>query len=343
MGKPVLVMGGAGYIGAHACKALVGAGYLPVTYDNLSSGHATSVQWGPLERGDILDPIRLDAVFDKYRPVAVMHFAAFSYVGESVTDPAKYYRNNVAGTLSLLEAMRKARVCRIVFSSTCAIYGTPASLPISEDELPAPISPYGASKWMVERMLADFRAAYGVEFVALRYFNAAGADPDGQVGEDHDPETHLVPLVLDAASGRRPHVTVFGDDYPTSDGTCRRDYVHVSDLAQAHVLALQRLEAGNSRSCYNLGTGTAVSVHQLIAVAAKITGCRIPVITGPRRAGDPAELLADPTLAHTDLGWQPRLSSLEDIIATAWAWHQRRGAAALTAERRVASGQAVSR
>ena len=232
--KAVLVTGGAGYIGSHACKALSQAGYLPVTYDNLVYGHEWAAKWGPLEQGDILDRARLEEVMNRYSPKAVMHFAAFAYVGESVTDPGKYYRNNVLGSLTLLEAMRGHDVRHLVFSSTCATYGIPDSLPIQENAPQNPINPYGASKLFVERMLKDFEAAHGISSIALRYFNAAGADPDNEIGESHDPETHLIPLVLDAASGRRSDVTIFGTDYPTPDGTCIRDYIHVSDLADAH-------------------------------------------------------------------------------------------------------------
>lgn len=242
--QSVIVIGGAGYVGSHACKALARAGYLPVVYDNLCYGHEWAVKWGPLEQGDILDRRRLEEVLVRYQPGAVMHFAAFAYVGESVTDPGRYYRNNVTGTLNLLETMRDLHISRIVFSSTCATYGLPERLPISEDAAQRPINPYGASKLMVERMLADFENAHGLAWAALRYFNAAGADPDREIGEAHDPETHLIPLVLDAASGRRPQVTVFGTDYDTPDGTCIRDYIHVMDLADAHVLALQAIESG---------------------------------------------------------------------------------------------------
>ncbi|MGI9421834.1 MAG: UDP-glucose 4-epimerase GalE, partial [Hyphomicrobiaceae bacterium] len=234
----VLVTGGAGYIGSHACKAFFQAGYTPVTFDNVVNGHEWAVRWGPLEQGDILDRARLDEVLTHYQPFAIIHFAALAHVGESVSDPGKFYRNNVVGSLTLIEAARDHNVQNIVFSSTCATYGIPDHLPISEDAPLQPISPYGASKLMVERMLADFSAAHGINYIALRYFNAAGADPDNAIGEDHDPETHLIPLVLDAASSRRPHVTIFGTDYETHDGTCVRDYVHVSDLADAHALAL---------------------------------------------------------------------------------------------------------
>lgn len=320
----ILVTGGAGYIGSHACKALAKAGFTPVVYDSLVHGHEWAVRWGPLERGDILDRARLDEVITAYAPAAVMHFAAFAYVGESVADPAKYYRNNLLGTLALLDAMRENGVDKLVFSSSCATYGTPAAAPIREDDPQAPINPYGASKLMAERILADYAAAYGLKSVALRYFNAAGADPDGEIGEAHDPETHLIPLVLDAAAGVRPHVTIFGNDYDTPDGTCVRDYVHVSDVAEAHVLALHGLQRGGLRAAYNLAGGTGVSVAQVIAAAHEVTGRKIPVVVGPRRPGDPASLLADPARARADLGWRPRHPELAQMIETAWAWQEQR-------------------
>lgn len=321
--KNVLVTGGAGYIGSHACKALSQAGYTPVTFDSLVYGHEWAVKWGPLEQGDILDRARLDAVLDDYRPIAIMHFAAFAYVGESVTDPGKYYRNNVGGSLTLIEAARDHDVRKIVFSSTCATYGTPDQLPITEDTPQRPINPYGASKLMVERMLGDFSVAHGIDYVALRYFNAAGADPDNMVGEDHDPETHLIPLVLDAASGRRPNVTIFGTDYDTPDGTCVRDYIHVSDLADAHVRALEALLDGAPSQVFNLGLGFGFSVHDVVRAVETVTGLKVPVVHGARRAGDPAALVSDPSKANDVLGWHPAHRNLEEIVATAWAWHQR--------------------
>jgi len=322
--QTVLVTGGAGYIGSHTCKALAGAGYLPVAYDNLVHGHEWAVRWGPIEKGDILDANRLSEVIARYRPVSVIHFAAFAYVGESVQEPAKYYRNNVAGTLALLDAMRAHHIDRIVFSSSCATYGNPDIVPISEDVLQRPINPYGASKLMVERILADYGAAYRLKSIALRYFNAAGADPDGEIGEAHDPETHLIPLVLDAAAGMRPDVTIFGDDYDTPDGTCIRDYIHVSDIAEAHLLALNRLDAPGVRTAYNLGSGVGASVADVIEAARAITGRNIPVTRGPRRAGDPGTLLADPARARSDLAWKPRHSALNEMIGTAWEWHMHR-------------------
>ena len=282
----VLVTGGAGYIGSHACKALARANYLPVTYDNLIYGHEWAVKWGPLERGDILDRSRLDAVIGQYRPGAIMHFAAFAYVGELVTDPGKYYRNNVAGSLNLLEAARDHGIDQFVFSSTCATYGVPEHLPITKATPQQPINPYGATKLMVERMLVDFGAAHGLRSATLRYFNAAGADAQGEIGEDHDPETHLIPLVLDAASGRRENVTIFGTDYETPDGTCVRDYVHVADLADAHVKALEALSAGGPSGVYNLGNGRGFSVREVVEAIERMTGLNVPVTRGDRRAGD---------------------------------------------------------
>jgi UDP-arabinose 4-epimerase len=326
MSGTVLVTGGAGYIGAHACKALAQAGYLPVTYDNLFNGHEWAVKWGPLERGDVLDRQRLDQVIRRHRPNVIMHFAALAYVGESVTDPGLYYRNNVIGSLTLLEAMRDHQIRQIVFSSTCATYGSPDQLPITEETPQRPLNPYGASKLMVEQMLADFKRAHRIDWTALRYFNAAGADPDNDIGEVHSPETHLIPLVLDAASGKRRNLTIFGTDYDTPDGTCVRDYVHVADLAEAHVRALQAFEGGHSGP-FNLGNGNGFSVREVIEAAKMVTGVEVPIIMGQRRPGDPATLISDASLARAVLGWRPRISRLEDIIATAWAWHQMRASA----------------
>ena len=319
-GSTILVTGGAGYVGAHACKALAQAGWKPVVYDNLVHGHAEAVKWGPLEHGDIADRARLDLVLETYRPVAAMHFAAFTSVGESVSDPAKYYRNNVAGSLSLLEALRDAGVGRFVFSSTAAVYGTPDRVPIPEDLAKSPINPYGWTKLAIENLLADFAVAHGLKATALRYFNAAGADPDGEIGERHDPETHLIPLALDAASGKGAPLKLFGDDYPTEDGTCVRDYIHVADLADAHVKALGALDGFNA---FNLGTGTGASVRQILDSVERVTGRPVPHDVAPRRAGDPPSLVADPSRAMKALGWAPRLSDLDSIVSTAWAWHQR--------------------
>lgn len=320
-GKPhVLVAGGAGYIGSHACKALSQAGYLPVCYDNLVHGHEWAVKWGPFEKGNIADRKRLDEVFEKYQPEAVMHFAAYAYVGESVANPAKYYRNNVSGSLTLLEAMIDHGTDKMVFSSTCATYGMPDIVPISESAPQFPVNSYGNTKLAVERMLHDFAKAYGVASVALRYFNAAGADADTHIGEDHSPETHLIPLVLEAAAGHRESITVFGDDYPTPDGTCVRDYIHVADLATAHVLALQKLDQVQGLNVFNLGNGNGFSVLEVIKMAERVTGRKIKVKIGPRREGDPPQLVADASKALSELEWSPRLHQLETIIETAWLW-----------------------
>lgn len=324
LNRNVLVTGGAGYIGSHACKALSKARFHPITYDNLVHGHDWAVKWGPLEVGDILDAPRLNEVLAKYEPVAVMHFAAYAYVGDSVKNPGKYYHNNVFGSLSLIEAMIRHGVKRIVFSSTCATYGVPDKLPITEETPQNPINPYGASKLMVERILKDFAVAQGLDWTALRYFNAAGADPDGEIGEDHDPETHLIPLVLAAASGRGPEVTILGNDYPSADGTCLRDYVHVSDLAGAHVLALNRLLAGTGSEVFNLGNERGISVRAVIESAERITGLKVPVTVGRRRPGDPAALVSNATKARDVLGWEPKLTELDEIIRTAWVWEQKR-------------------
>jgi UDP-glucose-4-epimerase GalE len=283
-----------------------------------------------LERGDILDAARLDEVFGLYQPSAVLHFAAFSSVAESVEHPSLYYTNNVTGTLNLLDAMQRRGVKQIVFSSTCATYGIPEVVPISESHPQKPINPYGSSKLMVEHILADYRAAYGFRSISLRYFNAAGADPRGQIGEDHDPETRLIPLVLSAASGGDP-ITIYGTDYDTPDGTCVRDFIHVTDLAEAHVLALKALQEECNRPSYNLGTGNGYSVREVIEAAEAVTGRRVPVIEGPRRAGDPARLAADASRARNELSWQTRYSNLEQIIATAWNWMNERRALRQTA------------
>ena len=322
-GKTILVTGGAGYIGSHACKALAQAGITPVVYDNLVNGHAWAVKWGPLERGDIQDRARLDEVIRAHRPSAVIHFAAYAYVGESVTDPGKYYRNNVAGTLSVLEAMRDHGIPDIVFSSTCATYGIPDRLPLTEDMPTSPINPYGRTKLMIEQILSDFSEAHGMNWTALRYFNAAGADPDMETGESHSPETHLIPLVLDAAYGQREAITIHGTDYDTPDGTCVRDYIHVSDLADAHVKALAALQSGNAGGIFNLGTDEGHSVREVIDATQQVTGRPVRAIEGPRRAGDPAVLVANAQRARTRLGWTPRYSELADIIETAMRWHQR--------------------
>lgn len=318
--KTVLVTGGAGYIGSHACKKLALSGYTPIAYDNLVFGNRWAVRWGPLEIGDINDRDRLNEVITLYRPVAVMHFASYAYVGESVCNPAKYYRNNVVGTLTLLDAMIYHNIDKIIFSSTCATYGVPDFIPISEDQPQRPINPYGMSKLMIERILKDYEIAYGISSIILRYFNAAGADPSGEIGESHDPETHLIPLILDVASGNSPFITIHGNDYLTPDGTCIRDYIHVSDLAQAHLLALQALERGGKTAIYNLGNGNGFSVSEVIAAAEQVTGKKIPLKIGRRRDGDPSHLVGNSQLAREILGWSPSYQRIEDIIDTAWNW-----------------------
>ena len=325
MSQSILVTGGAGYVGSHACKALANAGYRPVVYDNLSRGHREAVRWGPLVEGDLHDRARLAAALSANAVTAVMHFAAFAYVGESVTDPELYYANNLGGTLALLAAMRTAGVERLVFSSTCAVYGVPDQLPIRETSAMAPLSPYGETKLAIERALHWYAAGYGMRYVALRYFNAAGADPDGEIGEDHEPETHLIPRVLQAALGRSDPVDIYGTDYPTPDGTAIRDYIHVSDLADAHLRALDHLAAGGDSVALNLGTGRGCSVREVIAAVERIGGRPVPRREAARRPGDPPELVADPALALARLGWQPRHSDLDTIISNALAWETRPG------------------
>ncbi len=316
--KSVLVVGGAGYIGSHTCKALRAAGYTPIAYDNLCEGHAHAVKWGPLEVGELADRGRLDEVLRKHKPIAAIHFAAFAAVGESVREPAKYYGNNLAATLVLLDALRAAGTNMLVFSSTCAVYGTPETVPIAETTPRAPINPYGRSKLMVEQVMADYGHAYGLKWTALRYFNAAGADPDGEIGEEHDPETHLVPRALMAITGRIGQLEIFGDDFATRDGTCVRDYIHVCDLAQAHIAALERLMAGGDPGAFNLGTGRGYSVREVIAAVERVTGQRVPLTVGPRRAGDPPALIANPALARAALKFEPKHSDIDTIVATAW-------------------------
>ena len=317
----ILVTGGAGYIGSHACRALAAAGYRPVVYDNLSTGHRNFVT-GELVTGDLLDGATLARAFADHKVTAVMHFAAASLVGESMTDPQKYYINNVQGTLSLLQAMRNAGCHRIVFSSTGAVYGNADSKELPEDFPCAPINPYGASKWMIERMLADYRAAYGFGAFCLRYFNASGADPAGGIGELRDNETHLIPRAMMALQG---HVdfAVFGDDYDTPDGTAIRDYIHVTDLAAAHVAALKQLEQGHAGGSFNLGTGSGFSVREILTAIRHETGREVPHTIKPRRAGDPTYLVADPSAARKVLNFVPRHSDLPTVIRTAWAWHQK--------------------
>ncbi len=317
----ILVTGGAGYVGSFAVRHLLEAGHEVVVYDNLVYGHRRAVPEGRLIEGDLLDTAGIEAVLRQRRIEAVMHFAAFAYVGESVTDPAKYYRNNVVGTLSLMDAMRAAGVERIVFSSTCATYGEPETMPIRETTPQRPINPYGFTKLVIERALEDHARAYGWGFAALRYFNASGGSADGDLGEDHDPETHLIPLVLDVALGKRESITIFGDKLPTPDGTCVRDYIHVEDLASAHLAALERLAPGQGLKL-NLGTGTGTSVMEVVETCRRVTGHPIPAVLAPPRAGDPPTLVADAGMARQALGWTPRYTSIEPIITTAWNWHK---------------------
>ena len=315
----VLVTGGAGYIGCHACKALAARGYLPITYDNLSRGNIWAIKWGPFAKGDISDGQELRAVLEKYQPRALMHFAAYAYVGESVEEPLLYYRNNFAGTMVLLQTLIDHQRMPVVFSSTCATYGLPEHIPIAEDHPQRPINPYGWSKLFVERMLADLGLAYGLPWMALRYFNAAGADPAGQIGEAHDHETHLIPLVLAAAHSGSP-VRIFGSDYDTPDGSCVRDYIHVSDIAAAHVQALEYLLNGGDSCALNLANARGYSVKEVIATAERVCGRTIPSETARRRPGDPPVLIGDASRARALLGWNPRRSSLEMQIADAWQW-----------------------
>ena len=321
----VLVTGGAGYIGAHACKVLARAGHVPVTYDDLSTGRAEAVRFGPVERGDLADRDRLDAVFAAHAPAAVLHFAAASQVGEAMREPGKYWRNNLGGSLALAEAAVAAGCLNLVFSSTCAIYGDQDGVTLDEDSQQAPLNAYGASKRAIEDMLRDFQAAHGLNSVIFRYFNVAGADPEGEVGEAHDPETHLIPVILQAIDGMRPALTVHGSDYATPDGTCIRDYIHVMDLVEAHVLGLERLLAGGGGRVFNLGTKTGYSVRQVIDRAAAVTGRPVPVTEGPRRAGDATRLVSGSARAERELGWVPRRSDLDTMIADAWAWHRSGG------------------
>lgn len=315
--RPILVAGGAGYIGSHAVRHLQEHGEPVVVLDDLSTGHRASID-APLEVVNLGDRAALDAAFAKHRPRAVIHFAAKCYVGESVTDPSKYYENNVHHTWCLLEAMRAHDCNAIVFSSTCATYGDPVEVPLTEDHPQNPISPYGRTKLHMEHMIEDYARAYGLRFAALRYFNAAGASQAGDIGEDHDPETHLIPLVLQVALGKRAEIKIFGDDYPTPDGTCIRDYIHVEDLASAHRLALSKLEAGADAIRCNLGTGTGFSVKEVIETARKVTGHAIPATVEGRRAGDPPELVSGGTRAKDLLGWTPARAGIEDIVGDAW-------------------------
>lgn len=324
---PVLVAGGAGYIGSHCVRKLTRAGVPVAVLDNLSSGHAKAVEVASggsaeLHHGDLGDEAFLGRVLGQVRPSVVIHFAAKCYVGESVTDPAIYYRENVAYTWNLLEAMRRADVPNIVFSSTCATYGEPVRVPMGEDHPQQPINPYGRTKLHMEHMIEDFAHAYGLRYAALRYFNAAGASPDGDMGEDHAPETHLIPLVLQVALGQRDQIAMFGDDYDTPDGTCVRDYIHVNDLADAHLSAAAELEDQRSKLVANLGTGNGYSVKQLIEIAREVTGHEIPAQMAPRRPGDPAQLVSGGTAARAEFGWEPQRSDLKTILEDAWRWHK---------------------
>jgi UDP-glucose 4-epimerase len=322
MADKVLVTGGAGYIGAHACKALAAAGFTPVAFDNLSTGWAEAVRWGPLVQGDLMDRAAIDAALAEHRPVAVMHFAALSLVGQSMQVPALYWRVNTGSALNLFEACAGAGVRHVVLSSTCATYGDQDGVLLTEETPQRPINAYGGSKLAVERMLADFGTAHGLSHVIFRYFNVAGADPQGAIGEQHRPETHLIPLMLDAVAGRRPALTVFGTDYPTPDGTCVRDYVHVTDLAEAHVLGLRRLLSGQGNGVFCLGTGRGFSVREVIEASRTVTNRLVPVVTGDRRPGDAASLVCSSTRAVEILGWEPKRSSLRQMIGDAWAWAQ---------------------
>ena len=321
--KPViLITGGAGYIGSHAMLEAEAHGFAPVAYDNLSEGHRWAVKKGELVKGDLADTVLLERTFKKLKPAAVMHFASHCYVGESVVDPQKYYRDNLTNAMNLWAVMRDAKVNFFILSSSCATYGDPVQVPMPETHPQNPVNPYGDSKLMLEKILAWYDRAYGFKSTFLRYFNAAGADAEGRTGEVHDPETHLIPLVLDAASGRRADITVFGEDYPTPDGTCVRDYIHVTDLAFAHFQALKLMMRKNQSDFFNLGTGKGYSVKEVVHEAEKVTNRKVPVKMGTRRAGDPPQLVADNRKASEVLGWTPRHSSLENILKTAWAWHQ---------------------
>jgi UDP-arabinose 4-epimerase len=319
----VLVTGGAGYIGSHAAKALARAGFEPVVFDNFSAGHRWAIKWGPLVEADMSDHGALRQAIRRYGIVAAIHFAAHAYVGESVREPRKYFQNNITNSFNLIDALLDTGVEHIVFSSSCAVYGVPESLPISEDHPKLPANPYGESKLFIERALDWYGRAYDLRWAVLRYFNAAGADPEGELGEAHNPETHLLPIVMEAAAGKRDAVEIYGVDYPTPDGTCIRDYIHVSDLAEAHVLALQRLLSQAGSFAINLGTGRGVSVREIVGAVERVVGAAIDVRLAPRRPGDPGVLVADPSRASKLLNWFPKLSALENIIGNAWKWHSR--------------------
>lgn len=319
----VLVIGGAGYIGSHMVKMLLSSGHQVMTLDNLSSGHRDAVLGGEFVQGDIADTACLDRIFTTFKPDAVMHFASFIQVGESVRKPDIYYRNNVTNTLNLLDAMLKYDVKKFIFSSTAAVFGEPDYVPIDEAHPNRPLNPYGRSKWMIEQVLADYDKAFDFRSVCLRYFNAAGADPEGQLGERHDPETHLIPLILQAASGRRENIHVFGRDYDTPDGTCIRDYIHIVDLCSAHLAALEYLCQDGHSDRFNLGNGAGFSVQQVIDAVQQVSGRKVTVINGPRREGDPARLVADSKRARLTLNWEPKFTDLETIVAHAWQWEQK--------------------
>lgn len=316
----ILVTGGAGYIGSHTCKALARDGYIPVTYDNLSTGHKAAVRWGPLIHGDILDTEALNTAIRKYRPLAIMHFAASSLVGESVRNPEQYYNNNVVGSLSIVKSMCTNNVRHLVFSSSCAVYGNPEQIPIPDDHPVRPVNTYGNTKLAVENMLHDFSWAANLHYISLRYFNAAGADPECGIGEQHFPESHLVPLAIQAVLGETKRLEIYGDDYDTPDGSAVRDYIHVNDIADAHILALQSLLNGGDNACLNLGTGVGTSVREIIAAVEQISNRTVPVSQAPRRQGDPAMLVAKPSQRLINLGWRP-VYTLHEIIKTAWMWH----------------------
>ena len=320
--KTILVAGGAGYIGSHTQKYLLNNNYNVVVVDNLVYGHKEAVLTENFEQVDLADKEALDKVFKKYKIDAVIHFAAYTYVGESVTSPKKYYHNNVVNTLNLLDAMIENNVKNIVFSSTCATYGNPQYTPIDEKHPQSPINPYGKTKLMMEQIMADYETAYGLKYVALRYFNAAGCDAQGQLGESHDPETHLIPLVLKAIKGEIPQINVFGTDYETPDGTCIRDYIHVEDLADAHMLAVEKLFSGEKSYCINLGTGIGTSVKEIIKAAEEVTGKSVPLVYGERRVGDPAKLYASNQMSKDVLGWNPKYTDINKIIETAWLWER---------------------
>ncbi|MEI6097309.1 MAG: UDP-glucose 4-epimerase GalE [Alphaproteobacteria bacterium] len=319
----VLVTGGAGYIGSHACKALKAAGFVPVTFDNLSTGWRDAVKFGPLFHGDLMNRADIDAAMTQYQPVAVMHFAALSLVGESMTNPGKYWRVNVNGSLNLIEAAQAAGIMNFVFSSTCATYGDQDGVTLDEDSLQIPINAYGGSKKAIEEILRDFGKSSGLNYVIFRYFNVAGADPEGEIGEQHVPETHLIPLMLDAIEGKRPALTVFGSDYATPDGTCIRDYVHVSDLVDAHILGLKWVLQGKGSRVFCLGSGTGFSVRQVIEASRAVTNRDVPIIEGPRRAGDATTLVSGSTRAVAELGWQPKRSNLTQMIGDALTWSRK--------------------